>query len=979
MGVSAQALGVTVLGPVAVRTSGGLNAVRGQQGLVLAVMAAAHPHPVSTGALLDELWDDSPPPSARTALRVVLTRLRERLGAGDRIVVHSGGAYRLALGEEQLDHLQFERMLDQAGSSIEADPRRAVALLRPALELWRGAAFAPYDESPRVKAHAAHLEEQRKHAEELLVSALLAGGQPDSAATWATALVEAEPYRERRWEHLMLALYRTGRQAEALHTARRAAERLREDLGIEPWPGLRALESDILNQAPHLDRDRADDDPGAAESVRVSGGSPGAGGVPTLPGSFVDRVADVAALSLLLDRERLVSVVGPPGVGKSRLAAHLARAAVGTRVLWLDLVPVPADAVVAELANLTGIRLGQPDASRELAAAFSRNETLLVLDNCEHALESVADLAEELLAACPRLTVLVTSRQSLACPSETAYPLEPLPIDGALQLLRQRAGGHLRGNDERGAGAAGRSARPPAAVDRTRGAGARLDVGCPPGERADPLPGFGDRAWAARQPAPPPGSRAGLVARAAGGGRPRAVRHPRGAARQVPGRGRRRAHRAIAGRDRAGAAAAGGRWPAAPAGAGTQAGWRQLNVVRTHAQERLRAHGRLDRLTRAHATAQVALVKSLAGDLVGPGEDLAVARLGRAADQLPAAHHWLIAQQAVAESAAFNLALWEYTFFRQQFGRYHWLEDTLALPGADQVADHDLLLGEAALAAWARGQPVRSAYLADQAEAAAAGRGRPLPLAALKARFNLAVEEQRLGEAGALLMRLLGESIERADARHHADNLVVAAMGLAQLGLDAEAAGTAEQAVTLARTTGNPTSVSWAGVGVGSACLYTDPRRAARAFSAAARLAGTVDNRWVKGMALTGLVTALRRQGRLTQARDLVGEVTELWIRCRSAGQLARVGHEVALLLDGMGEPVAAARLLAELELVGPPYPMRGDDQERLEELALISAELTDEFAGVIVHPAADRLDQMVLRGLGALRSLSGRPRDVVR
>ncbi len=249
----------------------------------------------------------------------------------------------------------------------------------------------------------------------------------------------------------------------------------------------------------------------------------------------------------------------------------------------------------------------------------------------------------------------------------------------------------------------------------------------------------------------------------------------------------------------------------------------------------------------------------------------------------------------------------------------------------------------------------------------------PLPLSALKARFNLAIEGQRLDEAGALLMRLLGESIDRADTRHHSDNLVVASMGLAQMGLDAEAAGTAEQATVLARTTGNPTSVSWAGVGVGSAYLYTDPRRAARAFSAAARLAGTVHNRWVEGMALTGLVTALRRQGRLTQACELVGEVSELWVRCSSAGQLARAGHEVALLLDGMGEPVAAARLLADLELVAPPYPMRDDDQERLEELALIGAERSEraDAVGVLVaRPVVGRLDQVVLRGLGALRSL---------
>lgn len=341
-------VGVQVLGPVAVGGPTGWQAVPGQQGLVLAVLAATHPRSVSTDALLDELWGDCPPVSAGTGLRAVLTRLRKRLGGDAPVLVRGSGGYRLELAEDGLDHRQFLRRVELATATLAEHPDRAATLLRPALALWRGHAFAPFTESDRVRAHAVHLEEQRRHAEELLVSALLGSGRPGSAAAWATELVEAEPYREHRWEQLMLALYRCGRQAEALQAARRATQLVRDDLGIEPWPGLRALEGDILQQAPHLDHRRADDDEGGERAA--STGERGRAGVPAMRGGFVDRDADVAALTDLLAREQLITLIGPPGVGKSQLAAHLAEATVDRPVIWFDLVPVDTDAVLVEAA-----------------------------------------------------------------------------------------------------------------------------------------------------------------------------------------------------------------------------------------------------------------------------------------------------------------------------------------------------------------------------------------------------------------------------------------------------------------------------------------------------------------------------------------------------------------------------------------------------------------------------------------------------
>ena len=260
--------------------------------------------------------------------------------------------------------------------------------------------------------------------------------------------------------------------------------------------------------------------------------------------------------------------------------------------------------------------------------------------------------------------------------------------------------------------------------------------------------------------------------------------------------------------------------------------------------------------------------------------------------------------------------MWEYSFFRQHYGHYHWLDDTLSLAGVNELPDYDRLLAEGALAAWARDRFARSLILADRADEAARALGHPPPLPALKARFNVAVHQERLHDAGQLLNQLLAESAAQASPRYHADNLVVLTLGLAQSGMASEATQAAAEALDLARPTGNPTSISWAGVAGGSAQLLSDPRQAARAFSAASRLARTVRNHWVNGMALSGLVTALRRQGQTAQARQLLVEVVDLWGRNRSAGQLSRACQESILLLAEGGQGEAAARLLARLELV---------------------------------------------------------------
>lgn len=929
-----------VLGPVVVMTGGNLVAVRGQQGLVLSLLAAAHPRPTSSEALAEELWGEGQPSTWRVGLRVVLNRLRERLWVD--AIVHEGGSYRLALADHELDGAVFERLLRQARALPER-PSRAASLLVEALELWRGEPFQPFGCAPGLTAATAYLGERRREAEELLVDALLANDQPDIAATWATAFVESEPYRERRWEQLMLALYRTGRQAEALEAARRAATLLRDELGLEPGPGMRRLQSDILAQASELDLAP----PRRSGSVRdaVSLGLAGLQAVmratrPELPRpetSFIGREPELARLVELLDQSRLATVYGPPGVGKTRLATEYAAGTNDHRVIWLDLVPLDEAGIVLELAARTAARSDSGDDLATIVAELRRQPTLLVLDNAEHLAASVARLASDLLDRCPRLRVLVTSRSILGLAREARLMVGPLGTEDALALMIERSGRHPISADER--------------RSMTRLV-AELD-GLPlPIELVSPA-----------LHSSPAGELLGQVTD---------VLQDHGHTTSEPNRGR---HDSLAGaiewsvnllgaEDRALFARLGvlsGSYDtnevshacqipmeqcraglrrlaavgliAAEHGKDGRARWHQLNVIAAESRTQLARCGQLRELEAAYTKSQLALVRQAAKQLAGPSEADAVMTLSRSGDQLRATHLRLLAAGDPQKSADLTLGMWEFTFFRQHFHRYNWLNETLAMAGVDDIDNLDELLAQAALAAWARDRPVESTALAAQAQDVARDRGRPVPLAAIKARLNVAGDEQDMLRTGRLLTQLLVESRNRDDDRHQADNLVVAALGLCWLGMPGHAMRTARRALALAEGTGNPTSVAWAGVGLAAAQIGKDPVASGRSCSAAARLAASVRNKFVQGMAMSSLVTALRRQGRIEPARRFLIEVVGLWGQARGVAQLWRACQEAVLVLAAADDRQGAAAASAELALADRWFPMLSDDRRQLDEI----------------------------------------------
>ena len=305
------------------------------------------------------------------------------------------------------------------------DPRGALALLDDALALWRGPAFAEFADDELARAEAVRLEELRQTAVEMRVDALLAVGRTAEALSVLEGVVAAHPLRERPHAQLMRAMASAGRQVDALRLYQRFRERLAEELGLEPSAVLREVESQILAQAPDL----ITAEPPAARPETEGNLAPAIT-------TFVGRDNDVATLADLVDRVRLMSLVGVGGVGKSRLALRLAETVAaafpdGTWVVELARLN-SADAVPHAVATTLGVVLAPGvDVVEALVASLRHRRMLLVVDNCEHVLHAAAHLVDALARRCPHVTIVATSRERLGVDGEHVWPVLPLSVPSA--------------------------------------------------------------------------------------------------------------------------------------------------------------------------------------------------------------------------------------------------------------------------------------------------------------------------------------------------------------------------------------------------------------------------------------------------------------------------------------------------------------------------------------------------------------------
>ncbi|MEV0650488.1 BTAD domain-containing putative transcriptional regulator [Phytomonospora sp. NPDC050363] len=408
-----------VLGPLTVSRADGetLAVPEAKVRLLLADLLANAGAPVGTDRLIDDLWGGHPPADPRAALRVKVSQLRRVVGR-DR-VVHTARGYLLRVADT--DAADFERLVTRA--SVTPDPAGRAALLTEALGLWRGDAFAEHADEHFARPVITRLDERRLAAVEELAEARLALGEHALVTAELAALVAEHPTRERLRAAHLLALYRSGRQAEAVEGFAAHRVRLRDELGLDPGPALAGLHRAMLAQDPSLLAP-----PGTTISASL----------PVAATPLFGREDELGALGELLGRARLVTLHGPGGVGKTRLA--LAAAVTEFDAAFADLAALAAGASQEGVAAVVAVALGlREDAAGDFEAAVAGRRTLLVLDNCEHVLDGAADLVALLLKAAPELRVLATSREPLGLSAEHVRAVAPLPEAASARLFAERA------------------------------------------------------------------------------------------------------------------------------------------------------------------------------------------------------------------------------------------------------------------------------------------------------------------------------------------------------------------------------------------------------------------------------------------------------------------------------------------------------------------------------------------------------------
>lgn len=949
-----------VLGSVELVAAGQQVPLTDAQRTIVAVLLVNPGAVVGTDGLIEAVWSDVAPSGARKAVHNHLTRLRRTLALvaeGDpRLVTTEGAGYRIDLRGHEHDASRFEALVAEARA--QGDPHRGVRVLDAALGLWRGPAFGQLAAHDLVRAEAARLDELRAEVAAERIDALLRLGRHLEVVGDLEQMVATEPLRERPYAQLVLALYRAGRTAEALATFREIQRRLGEELGVDPAPELQELHRRILRQDPAMQDVQWVPFARRQGSLAGLAGPAAAAALETTedvrgPGrALLGREADTIAVAKIVAAARLVTLTGPGGIGKTRLAEDVAGRFEGD-VAVVELAPLrEAHALDHAVASVLGVMAGG-DLRDRIVSALAGRGVLLVMDNCEHLLPDVAELIEQLLRGCAGLTVLATSRERLAVDGEHLYAVPPLPVPAVEEATDPELMGDnpaVRLFCERAAavypGFALTEATAAAIVDICRRldgvplalelAAARVvamgltDLAARLRERLDLLAGGPRRergrhraltdvvAWSYGLLEASEGLLFDRLSVFAGGFT------LQGAEQVCSGRG--------VGVDEI-----------APHLAAlvdksmvlrAEEGYRILEPLRVYGHARLAERGDAEEAHGAHARYFAGLVEQAGSAARGPDGASWLRLLRKELDNLRAAHRWAV------DSCEADLALRLCAPLAEDGSWWlgdeiaTWAEATAGLPDARRHALLPLAYGAAATGAVHRGELARSMQLAQLGLESAPDADDPRRVASLRALSLAAIFQGRFDDSARLEAEILSYAHATGDAYRAVFVHIARAMhAIYRPTRDLEAARIhAKHACADAETLGNPQAQAFAYYIHGEALADHDPEQALAWLKDSLELSRSIPLQLTEAMGLLALSGVLARRGEPKTAMDALQTAIRLW---RHAGDWAHQWttlRHLAFLLMRIGEDDTAATLIGVIDSSATAAPVYGADAERMRD-----------------------------------------------
>jgi predicted ATPase/DNA-binding SARP family transcriptional activator len=931
-----------ILGPLEVVADGAPIAVGGPKPrALLAALLVQRGTVVSTDRLIEVMWADRPPADALNALRAYVSRLRAALGSQVRLRYRAPG-YRLDLADSELDAAWFVELLGAARRCAAAGEHdRVVPILDDALALWRGDALAEFADLDFAVAEIARLDDLRLAAIEDRIDALLHLDRHGEVVTELDGLARRFPLRERLAIQRMRGLYRSGRQPEALAVFRELRRRLVEELGVEPSEQAQELHRQVLAQDPALGSSRA-----------RTGGN-----LPRRVTTFVGRDEELARVAAAMVAAPLVTLTGMGGVGKSRLALEVAEQDRGRFPdgVWLcELAPLAdVGAVGHAVAAALGVQQRHGLSIEQTVIEYLRTRTLLlVVDNCEHVLPAAARLVGDLVANCPGVVVLATSREPLGVDGEQVWPVPPLSVDDATVLFVHRA----------------RNTRPD--FEPERGAGDAVSEIC---VRLDGLPLAIELAAARMRimTATELAQRLGDSRLLVGGARSAQPRHQSLSAaidwsyRLLAPNEQRLFARMSVFAGGADLAAVHGVCAEAdtsdsdvlalltrlvdksmvvadPAEAATR--YRMLETVRAHGRERLQDSGEDVALARRHARYVADLAEQAARGVQGPDEQEWVERVLPDRDNLRSAFEQAFAEGNGELTLRLATSMTELLHLRVGYESAFWAERTLDIAPVDNPL-FAAAVGAAARGAWARGDFGYARSLATRAGGQVPVRGTARIAYPADVVADVALYEGDIASALRYWEAEVDSAREQDDPIRLVWTLYYVAVCHAvrrepQLGV-----GPAQESVRVADGTGNPTARSMARYALGLVGKKTDPDRALALLDEAAELAAQVHNFWWHGIAMMEAAATRAVHGDPAVAARALVEVLDHWDRVGDWTQQWLNLRYVVRLLIRVGAHDEAWTLHRCLVAAGKPSPLDDPGSCPSEVLAappLTGAEVVD-------------------------------------